>query len=109
MKKLIDTIKNIWSIKDLRQRILYTLGLLFVFRLGSYVVLPGVISSVLDNVASSRSPNDLLGLINTFTGGAFNQACASIVYLFTELYRLRLLFLFISTMTSEIAGRRKLT
>ncbi|HQW11578.1 MAG TPA: preprotein translocase subunit SecY [Saprospiraceae bacterium] len=74
MKKLIDTIKNIWSIKDLRQRILYTLGLLFVFRLGSYVVLPGVISSVLDNVASSRSPNDLLGLINTFTGGAFNQA-----------------------------------
>lgn len=74
MKKLIDTLKNIWAIKELRDRILYTLALLFVFRLGSYIILPGVISSVLHNVASNRSPNDLLGLINTFTGGAFNQA-----------------------------------
>ena len=74
MKRLIDTLRNIWEIKDLRNRILFTLALVGVFRLGSYIVLPGVISTVLDSVASKRSPNDLLGLINTFTGGAFNQA-----------------------------------
>jgi len=74
MKRLIETLRNIWEIKDLRNRILFTLALVGVYRLGSYIVLPGVISSVLDSVAQKRSPNDLLGLINTFTGGAFNQA-----------------------------------
>ncbi len=73
MKKFITTLQNIWKIKELRNRILFTLGMLFVFRFGSYVVLPGVIPSVLDN-ATSGSPNDLLGLINVFTGGAFNNA-----------------------------------
>ena len=73
MKKLIDTLKNIWKITELRQRILFTLALLMVYRFGSYVVLPGVIPSVLKNSASS-SPNDLLGLINIFTGGAFSNA-----------------------------------
>jgi len=73
MKKLIDTFKNIWKITELRQRILFTLALLMVYRFGSYVVLPGVIPSVLENSASS-SPNDLLGLINIFTGGAFSNA-----------------------------------
>jgi len=73
MKKLIDTLKNIWKIKELRQRILFTLALLMVYRFGSFVVLPGVIPSVLKNSASS-SPNDLLGLINIFTGGAFSNA-----------------------------------
>jgi len=42
MKKFIGTIKNIFSIEELRQRIIYTLGFLLVYRLGSYVVLPGV-------------------------------------------------------------------
>ena len=74
MKRFIDTLKNIWTIKELRNRILYTLLLLLVFRLGSYIVLPGVISEVLSNVAQGRSANDLLGMINIFTGGAFNQA-----------------------------------
>ncbi len=75
MKKLITTLKNIWKIKELRGRILFTLGMLMVFRFGSYVVLPGVIPSVLENATQSRtSPNDLLGLINVFTGGAFNNA-----------------------------------
>ena len=74
MKRFIDTIKNIWTIKELRYRILYTLLLLLVFRFGSYIVLPGVMSDVLSNVAKGRSANDLLGLINIFTGGAFNQA-----------------------------------
>ncbi len=73
MKKLIDTLNNIWKIKELRQRILFTLGILMVYRFGSYVVLPGVIPSVLKNSAST-SPTDLLGLINIFTGGAFSNA-----------------------------------
>ena len=74
MKKFITTLQNIWKIKELRNRILFTLGMLFVFRFGSYVVLPGVVPSVLENATSSGSPNDLLGLINVFTGGAFNNA-----------------------------------
>jgi len=74
MKRFIDTLKNIWSIKELRNRLLYTLLLLLVYRLGSYIVLPGVMPDVLSNVAKGRSANDLLGLINIFTGGAFNQA-----------------------------------
>ena len=75
MKKLITTLKNIWKIKELRNRILFTLGMLLVFRFGSYVVLPGVIPAVLESAtAKNNAPNDLLGLINVFTGGAFNNA-----------------------------------
>ncbi len=75
MKRLIDTIKNIWKIKELRNRILFTLGMLLVFRLGSYVVLPGVDPAMLKAAIENNSnPNDLLGLLNVFTGGAFNNA-----------------------------------
>ena len=73
MKKFIDTLKNIWKIEELRNRILFTLGILMVYRFGSFIVLPGVIPSVLDS-ANSGNANDLLGLINIFTGGAFNNA-----------------------------------
>jgi preprotein translocase subunit SecY len=71
MNRLIETFKNIWSIPELRNRILYTLGLLFVFRLGTFVLLPGVNAAVLAANAASAKSTDLLGLINTFTGGAF--------------------------------------
>jgi preprotein translocase subunit SecY len=74
MKKFIETLKNIWKIKELRDRILFTLGMLAVFRFGSYVVLPGVDPAKLEAAASGRAANDLLGLINIFTGGAFNNA-----------------------------------
>ena len=74
MKRFIDTLRNIWKIKDLKDRILFTLWMLLVFRFGSYVVLPGVIPSVLESQAAQRAGNDLLGLINIFTGGAFNNA-----------------------------------
>jgi preprotein translocase subunit SecY len=74
MKKLITTLQNIWKIKELRDKILYTLGLLMVYRFGSFVVLPGVVSSALEANLGEQRPNDLLGLINVFTGGAFNQA-----------------------------------
>lgn len=73
MKKFIETLKNIWSIKELKDKILYTLIVLAVYRLGTYIVLPGVNASALAKSSSDASPSDLLGLINNFTGGAFNQ------------------------------------
>jgi preprotein translocase subunit SecY len=72
MKNFINTIKNIWKVEDLRVRILNTLGFILIYRLGSYVVLPGVDSNVLSSVASSNS--GLVGLINIFAGGAFSRA-----------------------------------
>lgn len=71
MKKLIETLKNIWSIEELRKRILFTLGLILVYRVGSYVVLPGINPLVL---GQSQSQEGLLGLINMFAGGAFGNA-----------------------------------
>lgn len=73
MKQFIETIKNIWSIKELRDKILFTLLILVIFRFGSFVVLPGVDAAALSSAADGRKANDLLQLINTFTGGAFNQ------------------------------------
>ncbi len=72
MKKFFSTLKNIWSIKELRDRIIYTLGLLLVFRFGSFVVLPGIVPSALES--ASQNQNGLFGLLNAFTGGAFNNA-----------------------------------
>ncbi len=72
--KLFTVIKNIWSIKELRERIVYTLLLLLVFRVGTFIVLPGVVPSALEKASKSRGANDLLGLINVFTGGAFDKA-----------------------------------
>lgn len=73
MKRLITTLKNIWKIKELRNRILFTLGLLLIYRVGSFVVLPGVVPQRLE-AASQGAPTDLVGLINIFTGGAFQNA-----------------------------------
>lgn len=73
MKNFINTIKNIWKIKELRQRILFTIGLIAVYRFGSFVVLPGVNPAVLDS-STSQGATDLLGLINMFSGGSFNRA-----------------------------------
>ena len=69
MKKFITTVKNIFSIEDLRIRILNTIGLLIVFRIGSFVVLPGVDPSRLGEAASG-----IFGLIDTFLGGSFSRA-----------------------------------
>ncbi|MCL4129435.1 UNVERIFIED_CONTAM: hypothetical protein GTU68_004243 [Idotea baltica] len=75
MSKFIETLKNIWNIKELRERILYTLALLGVFRLGSYIILPGVDAALLEaQTAGAGGSADLLGLINIFTGGAFSNA-----------------------------------
>ena len=73
MKKFINTIKNIWKIEELRNRILFTIGLIAVYRFGSFVVLPGVDPAALAR-NTSQGPTDLLGLINMFSGGSFNRA-----------------------------------
>lgn len=74
MKNLIKTLKNIWSIEELRSKILYTLLLLFIYRVGTHVVLPGINPAGLDAIAKQTKSNGILGLINTFAGGAFSQA-----------------------------------
>jgi preprotein translocase subunit SecY len=73
MKRLFDTLRNINKIEELRKRILYTLGIILIYRLGSYVVLPGVDPNMLANLQSQAS-GGLLGLLNMFSGGAFSNA-----------------------------------
>jgi preprotein translocase subunit SecY len=73
MKKLIDTLRNINKIDELRKRILYTLGIILIYRLGSHIVLPGVDPNMLANLQSQAS-GGLLGLLNMFSGGAFANA-----------------------------------
>ena len=69
--KFIDTLKNIWSIAELKDKILFTVLILAIYRFGSFVTLPGVVPKALE--ASAASGEGILGLINAFTGGAFNQ------------------------------------
>lgn len=71
--KFINTLKNIWKIEELKNRILVTIGLLLVYRFGAQVVLPGIDASQLANLASQMD-GGLLGLLNAFTGGAFSNA-----------------------------------
>jgi preprotein translocase subunit SecY len=70
MKKLFTTLSNIWKIEDLRARILFTLLCLLIYRIGSFIVLPGVNPASLD----SQEKEGLLGLLNMFAGGSFSRA-----------------------------------
>ncbi|NNK40499.1 MAG: preprotein translocase subunit SecY, partial [Winogradskyella sp.] len=71
--KLIETLKNVWKITELKDRILLTLSLLLVYRFGAQVVLPGIDASMLGGLANSTD-SGILGLLNAFTGGAFANA-----------------------------------
>jgi preprotein translocase subunit SecY len=73
MKKIIQTIRNIFQIEELRQRILYTLGIILIYRLGSYITLPGIDPNELTAI-SNQTKDGLLGLLNMFSGGAFSHA-----------------------------------
>ncbi len=70
MKKLFSTLSNIWKIDELRVRILYTLLILLVYRVGSFIVLPGVDP----NSLNTKAKEGLLGLLNMFAGGSFSRA-----------------------------------
>lgn len=73
MKRFIETLKNIYNIEDLRIRIINTLGLLLIYRLGSYVVLPGVDPDALE-IANANNTGGIADLLNIFAGGAFSRA-----------------------------------
>ena len=72
MKNLIKTLKEIWAVDELKKRILYTLVLILVYRIGSFIVLPGINTERLASAASGD--NSILNLINMFAGGAFSRA-----------------------------------
>ena len=71
MKKFIETIKNIWKVEELRNRIGLTLGLILIYRLGSFIVLPGINQEAL---ASGGPATGLASLLDLFAGGAFSKA-----------------------------------
>ena len=73
MRALFNTLRNIWNIQDLRMRILTTLGFVLIYRLGSFVTLPGIDPTQLQ-LLENQTSDGLLGLLNLFTGGAFSQA-----------------------------------
>lgn len=73
MKKFIKTLKNIWTIEELRKKIIYTLLLILVYRVGSFIVLPGIDPNKLSNLHNSTQ-GGMLGLLDAFVGGAFSKA-----------------------------------
>lgn len=73
MKRLIQTIRNIWKIDDLKMRIINTLGLVLIYRIGSFVVMPGVNPLYLEGL-QNQTKDGLLGLLDIFSGGAFSHA-----------------------------------
>ena len=74
MKKFVQTVKNIWSIDELRNKIAVTLALILVYRLGTHIVLPGIDPNKIQAAAAQTNKNGLLGLFDAFAGGAFSQA-----------------------------------
>lgn len=73
MKKFIDTIKNIWKIEDLRNRLLITLLFVLIYRFGSFIVLPGIDPSAL-TALRAQTEGGLMALLDMFSGGAFSNA-----------------------------------
>ena len=73
MKKLIETIKNIWKIEDLRSRLLTTFLFVMIYRFGSFVVLPGIDPAALTALKAQTS-GGLMALLDMFSGGAFANA-----------------------------------
>jgi preprotein translocase subunit SecY len=71
--RFLQTIRNIYKIEDLRMRIINTIGFILIYRLGAYVVLPGIDPTKLDALAG-QTKDGLLGLLNMFSGGAFSHA-----------------------------------
>ena len=73
VKKFLKTLKNIWSIEELRSKIIFTLALVFIYRIGAHVVLPGIDPDAIE-AQMGNAKKGILGLIDTFAGGAFSQA-----------------------------------
>ena len=114
MRKFIDTILNIWKIEELRKRILFTLSLLLVFRIGSYIVIPGVDSEALAAAANSGG-GGLADFLALFTGGAFSRAsifALGIMPYISASIIMQLMGIAVPTiqkLQKEESGRRKIT
>ena len=76
MKRLLTNLQNIWKVKELRERILLTLGLILVYRIGSFVILPGVNYEILRQASEggSQGQKTLENLLSMFSGGGFTNA-----------------------------------
>ena len=74
MKKLISNLKNIWKVEELKKRILLTLFLILIYRIGSFVILPGVNYTALVAAQESGGQNMLETLLSLFSGGGFSNA-----------------------------------
>lgn len=76
MKGFVQTIKNIWSIKELKEKLMITFFFLVIYRFGSYIPLPGIDVNEVTRLLAAQSEDQrgLLGLLNSFTGGSFNRA-----------------------------------
>jgi preprotein translocase subunit SecY len=74
MKKFIENIKNIWKVEELRKRILLTLGLILIYRIGSFIILPGVNYTALQQAQEAGDANMLETLLSLFSGGGFTNA-----------------------------------
>ena len=72
--RFVETIKNIWTIEELRKRLMVTLLLVLVYRLGCYIVLPGISPTDLDALSNFTNKSGLMQLLDMFSGGAFSQA-----------------------------------
>lgn len=74
MKRFIQNIKNIWKVEELRKRILFTLTLILVYRVGSFIILPGVDYAALERAQAAGDQNTLESLLSLFSGGGFTNA-----------------------------------
>jgi len=76
MKRLLTNLKNIWKVEELRQRILLTLGLVLAYRIGSFVILPGINYGALESASagSSDTQKGIENLLSLFSGGGFTNA-----------------------------------
>jgi preprotein translocase subunit SecY len=72
--RFVETIKNIWTIKELRERLIVTVLLVLVYRLGCYIVLPGISPAAIDALSKFTNKSGLMQLLDMFSGGAFSQA-----------------------------------
>jgi preprotein translocase subunit SecY len=73
MKNFIESFKNVWKIEELKNRILFTLGLLLVYRFGAHVTLPGIDATQLGGL-TGQTEKGIGSILDMFTGGAFSKA-----------------------------------
>ena len=74
MKKLVQTLKNIWAIEELRNKIIIILALILTYRIGNHIVLPGLDPNGIEAAQRASKSNGLLGIFDMFAGGGFSQA-----------------------------------